>query len=174
MRTPAKLLSALAFFGGLAVLRADSGITAAPDLSLVEIKSRAATIEAKNQDNARRVIALKALAKKQQDVIKLTCVNDKLVQMKAQMNIADSINEQLQGALEKQDLEAQNLFAQLSQTGAAIEQLREEAGACVGEPELYKQESGNTYTHPEIVDDPTGDNPFGGELEPPGYASPYH
>ncbi len=174
MRTPAKLLSALAFFGGLAVLRADSGTPAPVDVSLSELRGKAAEIQDKIQEDARRVLALKERVRKQQDVIKLTCINDKLVQMKAQMNIADSTNDDLQVALAKNGDDRQALFAQLTQTVGAVHVLREQAAVCVGEPELYKQEAGTSYTSPPIVDDPT--NLPEGEFqppEPPGYASPY-
>ena len=51
--------------------------------------------------------------------------------------------------------------------------LREQANSCIGEPELFKQESGVEVTHPEIVDDPTNGINVEPGIEPPGYASPY-
>jgi hypothetical protein len=98
------------------------------------------------------------------------------VQLKAQMNIADGQNDQLQASLANGSDDRQTLFTQLSATGEAVKRLREDAAACIGEPELYKQEAGLSFTHPDLPDDPT--NPpeaNGGEMpEPPGYASPFN
>jgi hypothetical protein len=174
MRNASKLLSVLAFLGGAAVLHADTAPTPAKSaqLSDSEMTLRAAGFESQIQDDNRHVLFLKEQAKKAQDVIKLSCVNDKIVQIKAEMNIADATNDQLQAALTKSAGDKNALFTQLSTSADAIKRLREGAAVCVGEPELYKQEAGRTYTHPDIPDDPTQTLP-GGELEPPAYASPY-
>lgn len=174
MRKLSKLLSALAFIGGVAVLHADT----APQkpLSPSEMSLRAAAIQSDIQNDYQHVLYIKEQAKKQKDVIKLSCVNDKLVQLKAQMNIADGANDQLQASLSKEGDDRQVAFKQLSQAGDAVKHLREDAAVCIGEPELYKQEAGGSYTKPDIPDDPTHtpeSNGYDEPPEPPGYASPY-
>jgi len=161
------------------VLHADTTPPPAPKaapLSVAEITQRAAAVSSAIQADYKHVLYIREQAKKQKDVIKLSCVNDKLVQLKAQMNIADGQNDQLQASLASGSDDRQTLFAQLSGTGEAVKRLREDAAACIGEPELYKQEAGLSFTHPDLPDDPT--NPpeaNGGDMpEPPGYASPFN
>ena len=178
MRKLGKLLSLLGFLGGAAVLHADT-VTATPakQLPTTEMLAGAAKIQSQIQDDYQHVLYSKEQARKQKDVIKLSCVNDKLVQMKAQMNIADSTNEQLQGSLAKNGDDRQSLYTQLTQSGGNVHLLREEAAACLGEPELYKQEAAGSFTAPEVPDDPTHPpETNGGDMEPPeppGYASPF-
>jgi hypothetical protein len=175
MRNVSKLLSVLAFLCGAAVLHADTAPAAPPPVTLsdAEMTTRALGLQSQIQEDNRRVLFLREQAKKSKDVIKLSCVNDKLVQIKAQMNIADATNDQLQGALTKGGDDRQALYSQYASTAEAIKHLREEAAVCVGEPELFKQEGGGSFTHPDIPDDPTHSPVFSGELEPPAYASPY-
>lgn len=193
MRASAKILAVLAFATGLTATAqtppapspapADRAAPAPdvvpakpaepPRLSVGDMRTRSLTLAKQITDDHRSVLHLRELAKKQKDVIKLTCVNDRLVQVKAQQNLADNQNDQLQDALGRETDERYSLFLQFSTTAEAIKRLREEATACVGEPELYKQESGGTAVdHPVLPDDPTV-NPFVPELEPPAYATPY-
>jgi len=180
MRSLAKIISALAFFGGMTMLHADTP-TATPAVaapSNSEMQAGAATIMANIQDDQKRIIVLREQARKLKDVIKLNCVNDKLVQANAQLNIADSENEQLQSALVKNTDERSTLYSNLTEVGTSLKQLRESAAACIGTPELTKQESGVEVTKPDVPDDPQGDDPFGPggafPIEPPGYASAAH
>jgi hypothetical protein len=176
MRKLAKFLPILCFLGGAAVLRADTAPPASAPLSVSEMTKRAADIKTKIEADYQHVLYTREQAKKQKDVIKLSCVNDKLVQMKAQMNIADETNDQLQPALTSGSDDRNALFTTLSTTASDVHLLREQAAACIGEPELYKQEAGNAFSAPDVPDDPTntpesnaGDN----GTEPPGYASPF-
>jgi hypothetical protein len=176
MRSLGKHLSLLAFLGGAAVLHADTAPPApAKPLSTTEIVSGATKVQQQIQDDYQHTLYVREQARKQKDVIKLSCVNDKLVQLKAQMNIADSTNEQLQASLTTNGDDRQSLYTQLTQNGSNIRLLREEAAACIGEPELYKQEAGGSFTAPEVPDDPTNPPENNGiePPEPPGYASPY-
>jgi hypothetical protein len=177
MRKLAKTLPVLCLLAGAAVLRADTTpAPAARPLTVGEMTTQAADIRSKIDTDYQYVLYIKEQAKKQKDVIKLSCVNDKLVQLKAQMNIADERNDQLQAALTRGSDERGGLFSQLNESGNAIHLLREAAAACIGEPELYKQEAANNYVRPEIPDDPAQtpeSNPEVGPVEPPGYASPY-
>jgi hypothetical protein len=174
MKTLARSLSLVVALGGGAMLHADTATTPAPAhvLSSADMATKAATLRAQIGEDNQKVMALKEQARKLKDVIKLNCVNDKQIQVKAEMNIADLANDQLQGALQKNSDDRQPAFTQLVGAGDAIRRLREEAAACIGEPELFKQEQGGTVDSPDIVDDPTGQNPFlGGEIEPPDSAS---
>lgn len=175
MRTFAKTLSVLAFFGGMSALQADTGGDAAKPLSSLEMRTNAATLRSAIHMDHQTILVLRERARKMKDVIKLNCVNDKLVEANAQINIADSANEQLQVALDKNSDDRQLIFQGLSEAGASMKQLREGAKACIGAPELLKQESGTEMQQPIIPDDPNGYVPGDGEFgtfEPPAYASP--
>jgi exonuclease VII large subunit len=171
MRAIIKAVPVLAFFGGMAVLRAQTPPPAAPSVSEMQVRSTA--MVSQMQEDLHRVMYLKEQAKKDKDVIKLNCVNDKLILVKGQMELADTTNAQLQDSLSKNSADSASLYVQLSDTSNSIKTLLEEANACVGVPELMKQESGVTVERPEVPDDPTITDPFGAEVEPPAYASPY-
>ena len=117
---------------------------------------------------------LRELARKQKDVIKLTCVNDKLIQLKAQQNIYGAVEVQLQAALAEGQGDRFELFTQATVGADNIRKLREEADACLGEGDLAPCETDVDVSSPDIVDDPTksGDI-FQPGVEPPGYASPF-
>ena len=148
-------------------------------LSLPEMVARGETLEVQIKGDLRHVLHLQATARREKDVIKLNCINDKLVQLKAQVNIFDSANASLKAGLESSSSadDKQAAFAEVTSTADAIKSMRAEADICVGEPELYKQESSSDVTRPTIVDDPSATDPFGtgdGTFEAPAYASPWN
>jgi hypothetical protein len=186
MRSLTKFAPILAIFCTVTAIAAPEPATQAPPepatpaasppvktMSVADMNVKSAAIQAQLEEDTEYVLHLKDIAKKQKDVIKLNCVNDRIIQIKAQRNIADETNTQLQGALAKTSDDRQQLFDQLNGVGTSVRQLREEASACIGESELSKQESGIEVNHPEIPDDPTVGLPFPVQVEPPGYASPY-
>jgi hypothetical protein len=145
-------------------------------LSLPDMVARAATVEVQIKGDMRHVLHLQAKARQEKDVIKLNCINDKLVQLKAHVNIFDSAHALLKAGLEAESTadDKQATFGEVTSTGEAIKILRAEADICVGEPELYKQETNSEVNRPQIPDDPAGKDPFGGgPFEAPGYASPF-
>jgi hypothetical protein len=147
-------------------------------LSLPEMVARAETLDAQIKLDMRHVLHLQAKARQAKDVIKLNCINDKLVQLKAQVNIFDSAQASLKAGLEGSSAagDRQPTFAEVTGAGEAVKSLRAEADICVGEPELFKQESSAEVQRPEIVDDPgaTDLSEPGGPFEAPAYASPFN
>jgi hypothetical protein len=147
-------------------------------LTLPEMIARAGTIQLQIKGDMRHVLHLQAKARQEKDVIKLNCINDKLVQLKAQVNIFDAANASFSGGVESASTleEKQTLFAEVTSAGEAIKSLRVEADVCVGEPELFKQESSSEVKRPDIIDDPGATDPFhpGGPFEAPAYASPFN
>jgi len=150
------------------------------NLSLPEMVARTEAIDAQIKADMRHVLHLQTKARQAKDVIKLNCINDKLVQLKAQVNIFDSASALLKAGLEGGGSgsadDKQAAFAEVTSTGGEIKTLRSEADVCVGEPELFRQESSAEVRRPEIPDDPGGRDPLGGggPLEPPAYASPFN
>lgn len=150
-------------------------------LSLPEMVAHAEALDVQIKGDMRHVLHLQTKARQEKDVIKLNCINDKLVQLKAQVNIFDAASALLRAGLESGASadDRQPAFTEASETGAAIKSLRAEADVCVGEPELFKQESSSEVQRPEIPDDPAGHDPFGGGgpgggFEAPAYASPFN
>lgn len=171
----AKLLSILVFFGGISALGADNTAPTTTPVSPGDMAVKAAGVKVQIEEDSQKLIGLRDKARKLKDVIKLSCVNDKLVQAKAQQNIADTADADLQGALQKNS-EATVAYNQLIDAGNSIHRLREEAAACVGQGELTKQEVGNTVNRPIIRDDPDTLEPFapdsglqGGNVAEPPY-----
>lgn len=143
--------------------------------SVKEMSDHATELSDQVSRDGKQVRHLQAQARKQKDVIKLGCVNDKLVQLKAQENLFDDSEKQFQDALVESRADAAGTaLADLDKTSHEIANLRSEAEACVGVPELYKQESATSVDAPTFPDDPTGSDPFAPEVETPGYASPYN
>jgi len=144
-----------------------------------EMRVRAQAIKKEMDDDHRHVLHLQALARKEKDVIKLTCINDKLVQMKAQMNLFDGASLQLEAAGDNTDDSSRASFADVEKVGSDVKKLRAEADACAGELDMYKQESKSDVERPDL-DDPTDGGPFhpdemveGAEVDPPGFATPW-
>lgn len=145
------------------------GVTAV--LSPADLQARVHLLREQTRADARHVQYLQQVARKEKDVIKLNCVNDKLVQIKPQLNLADSAESGLDGAADAARMAA---FDSVAQAAENVRRLREEADQCIGESITQGGgESSNSFTGPTAPDDPT--KGFGGhELEPPGYASPYN
>lgn len=189
MRSIRRLAYAVLFVGTVAAAQPDASappaaVPTAPApkvkkaLSPEEMRTGADGIGAQIQADYQHVLRLQGVARKMKDVIKLNCVNDKLVQLKAQMNIADSGTQSLRGALDRGE-DGKTLFDAVSGSGNTVKELREAANGCIGESDLIKQEFGISVTKPEITDDPGVIDPYLGDygdivVEPPGYASPYN
>lgn len=144
-----------------------------------ELSARADALTTQIEGDYREALRVRDIAKKQKDVIKLNCVNDRLVAIKAQMNLADAAKLQANASTADGTVtdDSKKAFQQLSSNAEGIRTLREEAAACVGGSDLMRQEAGLEVSVPDIVDDPGTIDPYGaGEVpavEPPGYASAF-
>jgi hypothetical protein len=166
----------LAFLGAVTV-RAEN--PPAPVLSPNEMKAKAEQMKKEIDDDVRHVLHLQALARKEKDVIKLTCINDKLVQIKAQQNLFETSDLQLQSAIGQSDDSPKVIYADVEKAAADIKKLRGEADGCAGELEMYKQESKTDVDRPDL-DDPTEGQPFEPpelgdkpQVDVPGFATPF-
>lgn len=124
----------------------------------------------------KRMVELQQLARKQKDVIKLNCVNDKLLQVKQLLNIAESSRTNMVEAIANRDEPARtHQFGQVTIAHEKAGVLRDEAEACIGEELVFLGPTEVQVDEPELPDDPTEDNAFdiNDMLEPPGYASPF-
>jgi len=145
--------------------------------SVGEMSAHLTTLDGQVKDDARHVLHLQALARKQKDVIKLNCINDRLVQLKAQERIFDSAHVELVPLLDTRnppnDANRIAMFTEVSIGASNVHNLRVEADACIGEPEIAG-ETANGFTGPTLSDDPTKGEVFGNPVEAPAYASPYN
>jgi hypothetical protein len=143
-------------------------------LSVEEMQAQVARYDTQNREAARHVEQLRVVARKQKDVIKLNCVNDKAVQIKATLNIVDAAMASLEVAIMGRDDEARyHEFTKITISSEKARQLRDEADGCVGEELSYVGDTIVEVNQPDIPDDPTLDDPFEGDIEPPAYASPF-
>lgn len=154
------------------------GKPAAAKLTLPQMKERASALESQMAEDARHIRHLQEVARNQKDVVKLSCVNDKLVELKAQMNMFDTSRQQFSSVVDGGATAdaARPSFVELAGVAATVKTLRGEADSCIGVPDLYKQESNVDVTHPDFPDDPTVTDPFDHNdtvIEPPAYASPF-
>lgn len=169
LKTPAIFATAIV---GVSTL-----IYAAPDLagpppkaastSMAEMLIRVKQGRDKIALDARHVLHLQQNARKAKDVIRLNCVNDKFIQIKAEMNLSDRANQTFE---QSGDDVKQAAFEDFNTHVEAVRRLREQADLCAGEPTLAS-ESKNDWAGPDVRDNPFKD-PFAPPLEPPAYASP--
>lgn len=123
-----------------------------------------------------RVVELQKLARKQKDVIKLNCVNDKLLQVKQLLNIAEAGRTDMVEAIAQQDSEStQHQFSQVTISREKTDGLRSEAEGCIGEELIFLGPTEVDVDGPDIIDDPTAPEQFNWYdiIEPPAYASPF-
>ena len=172
-------MTALTKYGALLAIVLTVSVLHAEDnppklsLSNAQMQTDAARIDQQLKTDYREMLELKARATKQKDVIKVNCVNTRLVEVKAHMNLADLTQQQLSAALLGNADNRVELYGKLVGSADNVARLRDEARNCVGESEMFKQESGVEVTKPDLPDDPTIDHPFEDGIEPPAYASPF-
>jgi hypothetical protein len=131
---------------------------------------------AKMKETIDRANRLAEQARKEKDIIKLNCVNDKLMQMRGNMNLAEQTRDALRLAASRNDVAARNHeFAKLTITYQKVVVLGQEAEACVGEEISYV---GATKVETEVdknipSEDPTETPPPPLPLVRPPLASPF-
>lgn len=125
-----------------------------------------------------RVIAIQQVARKQKDVIRLNCVNDRLLQVKKLLNIAESSRTDMVEAIAADnERERYHQFSKVRISHENVSVLRDEAEACVGEELIFVGPTEVEVDRPALPDDPTKYDPFildrDADIERPAYASAY-
>ncbi len=147
------------------------------ELSAAEMTAEAQRLVGNMQQQLDRLVELQKVARKQKDVIKLNCVNDKLLQLKQLLNIAESARINMREAIAQGDDTAEGSSARYHEYGKVViasqqgDAVAGEAEACIGEELIFLGPTEVQADEPAIPDDPTDSVPDF-ELEPPGYASP--
>lgn len=173
MRRFTLIILGAAAIGGVTAVAAPDG--ADLSASMTQLKARADADQSRIDEVEKHVTVLKATAVRKKDVIKLNCINDKLVQLKALMRIAGGQQVDLNSAIQgNQDSAAAGVLGQLDASTHQIVELGAQADQCMGEVDLIKQESSVEVTHPDIPDQPSTVPPLIITVEPPAYASPFN
>jgi hypothetical protein len=158
----------------VAAITVHAQVPASAPPSTSAMAQKVAAYDTQVQEDAQYMAHLQALARKAKDVVKLTCVNDRMVELKAQRNLFDTSHQAFDIAITNSADAAQPSYVELGGTAAAVKKLRGDAEACVGVLELlYEEKSDVQVSHPLFPDDPTQEDPFLPEVEPPAYASPF-
>jgi hypothetical protein len=90
------------------------------------------------REGLRRVLAIQESARREKDIIRLTCVNDKLVPIKGLLRIAEQSAVALQDAINaKNETAAHHEYVKIDLAASKVGQLVIEANACVGETAVY-------------------------------------
>lgn len=146
------------------------------NLTPAQMKAESQKHLEKMQEVLVRVVELQKLARKQKDVIKLNCVNDKLLQVKQLLNIAEAGRTELIESIAQQDNDGTlHQFSQISIAKEKTDGLHGEAEGCIGEELIFLGPTEVTVDDPGLLDDPTAPDGFNWDdvIEPPGYASPF-
>jgi hypothetical protein len=129
----------------------------------------------KMREVLRRVVQLQGIARKQKDVIKLNCVNDKLLQIKQLVNIGEANKTNLDEAIARGDESGRyDFYSNLTIANDQVMTLGAEAEQCIGEDLSFLGPTETTVEGGNEPDDPTlGEEPGFPEVELPPVSSPF-
>src|SRR3990167_6192917 len=130
--------------------------TSSADLTAAQMVAKSEVMSADVRAALQHVQHLQATARQEKDIIKLTCVNDKFVEMKAAANVFDGTAATFTSSLDTDD--RVGAFDESTKAAATVQKLKEAADTCVGKAELLTSEADSTS--PDIIDDPTVSLPF--------------
>jgi hypothetical protein len=109
-------------------------ITLSPQETLAQSKD----YYKKMQETQRRVLMLQTKAKKDKDMVKLNCVNDKLTQLRGHLTVTDQAMSSLAGDVARSDDPArQHEFTRITILYQKVVTLGTEAEQCIGEDVSY-------------------------------------
>lgn len=146
-------------------------------LSPQEQATQAQEYRTKMDEILRRMEKLAEMSRREKDIIKLNCVNDKLIPAKGLMNVGDQANLALeQATANKDDAARGHEFSRLTIAYQKVLVLGQEAEACVGEELAYIEKTQVEMTlDPNLTDqDPTEVRIQEPIIERPPTASPYN
>jgi hypothetical protein len=142
-----------------------------------EMIQQAKDMLGKMQDILKRVVQLQEVARKQKDIIKLNCVNDKLVQIKGNMNVAETANTAMNEAMARgDDAQRGHEFTRVGLVFQKVQVLGTEAENCIGEDLTF---IGQTEVKVEVdpglpETDPTKEPTPEPVIERPPVSSPFN
>src|SRR5262245_16721187 len=126
------------------------------EISPNDMVRQVAEYRSKMEDMLKHIVQLQDQAKRQKDVIKLNCVNDKELQLKAVLNIADEANNNLVTAIARGDeADRYHQFGRITLAFQESQRVASEADQCVGEDLTFLGQTTVTVEEPRIPEDPT-------------------
>lgn len=154
---------------------ADVSMKKRANISPRDMVNQAADYLEKMKETLRHVVGLQEVARRGKDVIKLNCVNDKLLQVKQLMNIAEAANTNLSEAIARNDEEGRyHEFGRITIAQQQVAVLGTEAENCIGEDLSFLGPTEVTVDAPEEPEDPTvSPDPTFPIVEPLPVASPF-
>ncbi len=146
------------------------------ELSGDELRERATDLIGAMQAIHEHTVELQSSAREGRDVIRLNCVNEKLLEIKQLLNIAEaSRSDFVEASVAADDASTSHHFSQIAIAYESIDDLGEEAKGCVGERAVFHGESQIDFEGPDLLADPTAEPPFPDfEISDPGYGSGYY
>lgn len=151
MRNVAALLMVLLpLAAGVAAVAQDAGEEETASLTAGDMEANAESMLEKMRSSRKYVQNLLDAARKEKDIIKITCLNDKLTQINVSVRTFEDRMVSMRTALKTGDREAVNHeYNILSVLGQKVDGLRLEAEACIGESEGYLGKTEITVVRPE-------------------------
>src|SRR6187401_1020960 len=149
MRNRRKLFTAALLLGAFGTVKAQSsgdqgtldvGASASVEAKIdpAEMNSRAGSLVAEMGSAQSRLTQLQQQARASRDIIKLNCVNDKLLQIKQLLNIADSARASLGEAISSHNEgDRYHQYTVITVSSEKARALRDEAEACIGEELVF-------------------------------------
>ena len=139
-----------------------------------EMTSGSVGYAAQVQGALKTVEAMRERARQDQDIVRLTCLNDKMLQLKGEANVFDHARITFEDSVSNSDdiSVVRAAYVQLQIPGEHAQTLNEDARTCLGVLDLTSAEGTDTK-HDDFPDDPTVGDPFEPEIEPPNCASPF-
>jgi hypothetical protein len=147
------------------------------NISAAEMTKRGDEYLKRMRATLQRVVKLKSVIEQQKDVdvLKLDCVNDKLLQIKGLLNAGEQANTRMLEAISSGDETARyDQFSILTIAHEKVAELAAEADQCVGQDQVYIGPTDVDVEGGDEPDDPTQpDEPGYPEVEIPPTSSPF-
>ena len=140
-----------------------------------DMQSQGATYFAKMREVLKRIEEIQDVARKNKDVIKLNCVNDKLLQIKQLVNIGEANKTNLEEAIARDDESGRyDFYANITIANDQVQTLGAEAEQCIGQDLSFLGPTETTTEGGDEPDDPTiGEEPDFPVVEPVPVSSPF-
>jgi hypothetical protein len=144
--SPARLSPAILLLASAALAAPDAPPAVEANLTPSETLAQAKEYVSKMQDSLRSIVQLQEVAKKRKDIIRLNCVNDKLLQTKGLLTLSDGAMGNLNEAVAKNDENGRaHEYTRLTILYQKVLVLATEAGNCVGEDLSYVGTQTNSW-----------------------------
>jgi hypothetical protein len=183
------LLSLVMAFGG-SVLAQDAGtpppaepprtdldvpMRARANVSATDMTRQVETYFKRMDEILRHIVQLQEVARREKDVIKLNCVNDKLLQIKQLVNIGEANKTNLDEAIARDDESGRyDFYSNITIANDQVSTLGAEAEQCIGQDLSFLGPTDTTVEGGNEPDDPTvSEEPDFPEVEQPPVASPF-